>query len=42
LLYAFIDANTPSQPVARWFVRVVLLLILGGILAAIWLQPLCG
>jgi hypothetical protein len=41
LLYAFIDANTPSRPVDRWFVGVVVSLVLGGILAGIWLQPLC-
>jgi hypothetical protein len=35
LLYAALDANTPRQPGARWFVRVTALLVLAGILACL-------
>jgi hypothetical protein len=39
-LYAFLDANTPSHPVARWFVRVIASAILVCTLVCIWC-PTC-
>ncbi len=38
VLYAILDSNTPSQPAARWFVRVIALIILVSFLGCIWLR----
>jgi hypothetical protein len=40
-LYAMLDANTPSHPAERWFVRGVAPTVLVGTLAGIWLLPPC-
>ena len=37
-LYAILDVNTPSQPPARWFVRLITLTVLIGGLPCIWGQ----
>jgi hypothetical protein len=41
-LYTLLDANTPSQPAARWFLRVIASAVLGCTLACIWCQQPCG
>jgi hypothetical protein len=40
-LYPILDANTPPQPAARWFVRVIAFAVLVGTLACIWCQRSC-
>jgi hypothetical protein len=40
-LYAILDANTPSQPAERWFVRVIASAVLVGTLACVWSQQPC-
>jgi hypothetical protein len=41
LWYAVVASNTPSQPAARWFARVIVCLVIGGMLTCIWLLPSC-
>jgi len=38
-LFAILDANTPSQPAARWFVRTIALAVLFVGLTCIWFAP---
>jgi hypothetical protein len=35
-LYAILDANTPSQPAERWFVRVIASIVLIVTWACLW------
>jgi hypothetical protein len=42
ILYAVLDANTPSDPAARWFVRVIAVGVLVGGVVTIWLWQPCS